>query len=64
MAHQDLKATGTTTDKPALNIEKDLPASKGPEQAPRNLPPGHPDSPGHQSKSAGPGQTNAPTTKH
>ena len=52
MAHQDLKAAGTSADKPKLNIEKTQTDGKGPEQAPgpKNLPPGHPDSPGHPSK--------------
>ena len=49
MAHQDLKAAGASADKPKLNIEQpDKPAEQA--HGPRNLPPGHPDSPGHPSK--------------
>jgi hypothetical protein len=50
MAHQELKASDTTVDKPVLNIEKTgKPAEQAP-AGPHNLPPGHPDSPGHPSK--------------
>lgn len=50
MAHQDLKAAGTTARQPTLNIEKTQPTAAEQAQGPRNLPPGHPDSPGHPSK--------------
>ena len=51
MAHQDLKAAGTAAERPTLNIEK-AKAAEPTEQpsGPKNLPPGHPDSPGHPSK--------------
>lgn len=54
MAHQDLKASDAQPGAPTLNIEQPgqpgQPAKPVDPNAPRNLPPGHPDSPGHPSK--------------
>lgn len=56
MGHDALKAPGMEAESPTLNIQRDQPAGQPAGQpaekpaGPRNLPPGHPDSPGHPSK--------------